>query len=392
MIWVIIFCSIVMVGLDYKTTQILFHREFTRTAKIYLGFAWTADLIPLFFVFIGLFTTDNDTPMVMVSMWSNFVYMVVAIARQPLNLAIILSHKRVIRAIGAVVSLAAAGVFCYGMSVTRTDYTINNIELESARLPKEFDGYKITHISDLHVGSMIHPKEELMSVRDLCNGLKSDIILFTGDLVDVRQEEITSEIEDILRSFEADDGVWSIMGNHDIGLAIKDTLTHRPEVNAMELIEKEQRCGWQILNDKTTYITRGEDSIAVTGISFKKELHEHRHSTEMPETDIAMAYDGVPSEIFNITLSHIPQHWDRILELQRADLTLAGHVHAMQMKLPIGKRGVSPSIILYKRWSGLYEEQGRWLYINDGIGCSMYPMRVGTPPEITVITLNRKES
>ena len=90
---------------------------------------------------------------------------------------------------------------------------------------------------------------------------------------------------------------------------------------------------------------------------------------------------------FNITISHIPQLWDRIVELGMADITLSGHIHAMQIKLPIGQRGISPSQLIHKWWSGLYEERGHWLYVNDGIGCAMWPMRLGVRPEITVIEL-----
>ncbi len=390
MIWVIIFCSAVMVGLDYKVTQIFFGREFGRSAKWYLGLMWTTDLMPPLMALIGLLIKDNLTPWVMASMWINFAYMVTAIARQPFNIAVILSKKRWIRFAGVVASLSAAGIFFYGMAITRTDYTIEHIELISKRLPREFDGYKVTHITDLHIGSMVNPQKELARIAELCNGLQSDAVMFTGDLINVRQEEITPDLEDILRSFKARDGIYSVMGNHDIGLAIKDSITHRPEVNAQQLIAKQQQCGWQVLDDKTAYIRRGADSIAVTGISFKKELHEERHSAKIPDTDIMKAYKNVPTELFNITLAHIPQHWNEILDANKADLTLSGHVHAMQMRLPIGKRGISPSRILYKRWSGLYEEQGRWLNINDGVGCIMYPMRIGTPPTITQITLRHR--
>jgi predicted MPP superfamily phosphohydrolase len=376
-----------MVGLDYKVTQIFSGREFKRSAKWYLGLMWTTDLMPLLMALIGLLIKDNLTPWVMTSMWVNFAYMVTAIARQPFNIAVILSKKGWIRFAGAMASLLAAGIFFYGMAITRTDYTIEQIELTSERLPKEFDGYRITHITDLHIGSMVNPQEELARIAELCNGLQSDAIMFTGDLINIRQEEITPDLEDILRSFKARDGIYSVMGNHDIGICIKDSITHIPEVNAQQLIDKERRCGWQVLDDKTAYIRRGVDSIAVTGISFKKELHEERHSAKIPDTDIMKAYKNVPTELFNITLAHIPQHWNEILNAKKADITLSGHVHAMQMKFPLGKRGVSPSRILYKRWSGLYEEQGRWLNINDGVGCIMYPMRIGTPPTITQITL-----
>lgn len=390
MIWVIAFCSAVMVGLDYKVTQIFFGREFRRTAKWLLGLMWATDLMPLLMALIGLLIKDNLTPWVMTSMWINFAYMVTAIARQPFNIAVILSKKGWIRFAGAIASLLAVGIFFYGMAITRTYYTIEQIELTSERLPKEFDGYRITHITDLHIGSMVNPQKELARIAELCNDLQSDAVMFTGDLINVRQEEITPDLEDILRSFKARDGVFSVMGNHDIGICIKDSITHHPEVNAQQLIDKKLRCGWQVLDDKTAYIRRGVDSIAVTGISFKKELHEERHSAKIPDTDIMKAYKDVPTELFNITLAHIPQHWNEILEAKKADLTLSGHVHAMQMKFPLGKRGVSPSRILYKRWSGLYEEQGRWLNINDGLGCIMYPMRIGTPPTITQITLRHR--
>lgn len=390
MIWVIIFCSTVMVGLDYRVTQIFFGRELTRRAKWYLGTMWATDLMPLIFSLVGLCFKDNSTPLIMTSMWIHFTYMVTAIARQPFNIAVILSTKGWIRFAGAMASLLAVGIFYYGMAITRTDYTVERIELTSERLPKEFDGYRITHITDLHIGSMVNPLQELARIAELCNSLHSDAVMFTGDLINVRQEEITPPIEEILSSFKAKDGIFSVMGNHDIGICIKDSITHRPEINAQHLINKEQRCGWLVLDDNSVYIKRGADSIAITGISFRKELHEDRHSAKLPDTDIMKAYNDAPAELFNITLSHIPQHWDEILEAQKADLTLSGHVHAMQMRLPLGKRGISPSRIIYKRWSGLYEEQGRWLNINDGIGCTMWPMRVGVPPTITQITLKCK--
>lgn len=148
--------------------------------------------------------------------------------------------------------------------------------------------------------------------------------------------------------------------------------------------------GWRVLEDETIHIRRGDDSIALTGISFTPELQEYRHSANIPDVAIEGAYEGVAEGSFNITLVHIPQLWDVIVDKQLADLTLSGHVHSMQMKLPIGKRGISPSRVKYKRWSGLYEEDGRWLYINDGVGYVLYPMRIGARPEITLFELKRE--
>ncbi|MBQ2393536.1 MAG: metallophosphoesterase, partial [Alistipes sp.] len=73
------------------------------------------------------------------------------------------------------------------------------------------------------------------------------------------------------------------------------------------------------------------------------------------------------------------------------DLTLSGHTHAMQIKLPLGKRcrGLSPARIIYPRWSGRYDQDGHTLYIGDGVGYIGYPMRIGAHPEITLITLRQ---
>jgi predicted MPP superfamily phosphohydrolase len=148
--------------------------------------------------------------------------------------------------------------------------------------------------------------------------------------------------------------------------------------------------GWKVLDDDTQYIRRGKDSIAITGISFSAQLQDKRHSSNLPDVNISEAYRGADKGDFNVTIAHIPQLWDRILDEGYADLTLSGHTHAMQIKIPVGRRGISPSQLLYKRWSGLYEKRNRWLYINDGIGLALYPMRLGAPPEITIIELHCK--
>ncbi len=118
-------------------------------------------------------------------------------------------------------------------------------------------------------------------------------------------------------------------------------------------------------------------------------MAKERHSSHIPAVGLDEIYASVPDSLFDITIAHIPQLWTPILEKRSADLTLSGHVHAMQMKFPAGERGVSPARLLYPRWSGLYEEDGRALYINDGIGCVLYPMRLGARPEITLVTLKR---
>ena len=186
--------------------------------------------------------------------------------------------------------------------------------------------------------------------------------------------------------------VYSSIGNHDTGIYILDTVILPKNENRQLLLDKERSLGWTILDDTTTYIRRGCDSISISGISFSDELHEFRHLTNIPDFDISQTYENVPEEMFNITVSHIPQLWNSIIACGYGDLTLAGHVHGMQVKLRIFGHDISPAKLFYNEWSGLYERNEHRLYINDGIGYVGMFIRAGVRPEVTVITLKSSKS
>lgn len=380
-----------MIGVDLMAVGRLTGNGNRRRRTAITICALAADLLPfLSMAAVFFLSRDNTTGVMMFSAWMFYLYMIAAVARVPFNLAAVLSRNRAVRTAGAAMSLAMIAVFVYGMAVTRTDYEVKRVTIESDRLPAAFDGYGIALISDIHIGTMLRPQKELARIAELCDSLHPDMVAFCGDLVNIRYTEIDAPIARALARFSAPDGVFSVIGNHDIGVYIRDSISLTPEENTARLIEKETEAGWRVLDDRTEYIRRGADSIAVTGISFTRTQHEERHSPHIPTVGLDEIYASVPDSLFDITLAHIPQLWTPILEKRLSDLTLSGHVHAMQMKFPAGERGVSPARLLYPRWSGLYEENGRALYINDGIGCVLYPMRIGARPEITLITLKRR--
>lgn len=384
--WVInILCSATMMWLDYRIATLL-KGESRKRNNFYLAAAWFFDTIPFWWWAISMLWSDNPTWMTIASMWLSFIYMIEVVARGPFALAVVFS-KGWWRIIGAIVSFTIIAIFFYGMAVTRTDYEVRNVKIESCNLPKSFDGYRVLQFSDLHIGSMVNPEREVAKIVSIVNAQKADVIIFSGDLIEIRQSELTPHIMSTLRELKAKDGIYSVIGNHDRGVYVRDSITITPAMTTAQVIASERAMGWRVLDDESAFIYRGGDSIAITGISFSQELQEKRHSSHLPDIGITDAYNGLNSNIFNITISHIPQLWEQIIELGIADITLSGHIHAMQIKLPIGQRGISPSQIKHKWWSGLYEESGRWLYINDGIGCAMWPMRIGARPEITVIEL-----
>ncbi len=387
MIWIIAAFSLLLMTVDRAVVRRRMAASALRMRRAVTAAAWAADLLP--FLFSGVTFAvyrDNPTAVTMASMWVFFAYMVLAVARLPLNLCLLASKRVWVHAAGGVLSAAAAAAFVYGMAVTRTDYVINRIEIVSDRLPASFDGYKIVQLSDLHVGTMLRPQRETERIVELCNGTDADMAVFCGDLINIRHSEI-GPVAPALSRLRAADGVYSVTGNHDLGVYVRDTISLPIEENTRRVIAAETALGWRVLDNETVYVCRGGDSVSLTGLSFDRVWAERRHSPDLPASKIAGAYDGVPQSLFNVTLSHIPQLWDDIVSEGYGDLTLAGHVHAMQMKLRVGGRGVSPAAIRYSRWSGLYAEHGRNLYINDGIGCVLFPMRVGARPEITVFVL-----
>lgn len=139
-----------------------------RRRRRLIAAAWVTDALP--FIFSGaafILCSDNPTWTVAVSMWVFFAYMILAVARLPLNIAIIASRRRPLRIVGGVLSVAVAAAFIYGMAVTRTDYTVNRVEIVSDRLPVSFDGYSIVQISDLHIGSMVRPQRETERIVEI---------------------------------------------------------------------------------------------------------------------------------------------------------------------------------------------------------------------------------
>ena len=387
MAWLILLCSLLLAALDYAVAKSMCGDN-RRTLKRCLTILWTIDFMPQIFTAITFIAfRDNPTWLSNLGSWILYLYMIVALSRGPFNLLFVLSKSKALRLLGIVTGVAIVLLLIYSASVTRTDYQINRVVIESPRVSQNLSGYKIVQLSDLHVGAMVNPEKELADIASICNNENPDLLVLCGDLIDIRHEELTLPIKEQLRKLKAKDGIYSVIGNHDVGVYIKDSITFTPDNNTRQLILQQQELGWRLLDNCSDKIYHNGDSIYITGITYKKELQDHRHSRKLPEFDIAAAYKDVSEECFSITLSHIPQLWDNILEETKSDLTLAGHVHSMQIKLPIGERGISPAMLLYKRWSGLYEENGRWLYINDGVGYAGFPMRIGARPEITVFEL-----
>jgi predicted MPP superfamily phosphohydrolase len=220
------------------------------------------------------------------------------------------------------------------------------------------------------------------------NALDADLVVFGGDLVNAQYDELSPELSSVFRRMRARDGVVAVLGNHDTGVYVRDTVELPIEENTRLLIERIEDMGWRVVNDESVFLMRGDDTITLTGIGFSRELLEHRHSANVADSlDLRPIFEGLPCDMFNITVSHMPQLWRKIVALDYGDLVLSGHVHSMQMKASLGERHFSPAQLMYREWSGCYKESNSHLYITDGVGSVGFHLRIGAPPEITLLTL-----
>lgn len=344
-------------------------------------------LTPLLMYF--LINEQNCAFMMKLSMGMLTTYLALSIPRLLFYLFWLPTRRKCWLWVAAAVSSALMITFIYSIFITRTDYKVKEVELYYKNLPEEFNGYRFAFISDIHTGSMVNPVKEIREITDIINSLDVDAVFFGGDIINVHHSEITETLLVEYSRLKARDGVLMVLGNHDTGAYIKNSNKAKRNDNIAGLVSKMESAGWVVLQDSTIYIHRGNDSISVTGIDYNEELLEYKHSMDAVNgVDLGRIYNNVNDSVFNITLSHLPQLWYSICDAGYSDLTLSGHIHAMQMKFG----SLSPARFMYKEWSGLYEREKGKLYINDGIGCVGYMARFGNArPEITLIELHCNE-
>ncbi len=168
---------------------------------------------------------------------------------------------------GILAALIVLFVISWGSLYVRNHPRIEYVEVQSARLPEAFDGYKIAFFSDLHVGSLPENNKLIEKLVQTLNSSGADMVAFGGDLVNIVPEELDSTRVSLLSSIEPE--VYSVLGNHDLGIYRKDPTGQDTEAKVTErMIALQQAMGWTLLENQTTYLYKGGDSISLTGVIF----------------------------------------------------------------------------------------------------------------------------
>jgi predicted MPP superfamily phosphohydrolase len=290
--------------------------------------------------------------------------------------------------------LAAADIVlaAYGMTAGFRPLVVRHIEFASTDLPAAFDGYRIVHFSDAHVGTLTGSRESLIpQLIDSINGQTPDMIVFTGDMQNIRPEELIPPMLHFRRLY-APDGVYAVLGNHDY--ATYQTGNEKEKVQNCQLTQDIiRKMGFDLLLNEHRTIRlpkkQRHDSLASDSDSIVLGGMENWGTAQrMPRRgDVRQTLAGLSGrQPFTIMLQHDPTCWrQKILPECHAQLTLSGHTHGGQFSL----LGWSPAALVYDEWQGLTMKKSRGLLVTTGAG-SLIPFRLNQPREIVVITLKRK--
>lgn len=286
---------------------------------------------------------------------------------------------------GLALVLLFMGTMLYGYWFGRFQLRVQPTTYTSPQVPAAFNGYKIVHISDLHLSSFADNPAFLQRVIDTINAQQPDLICFTGDFVGFGVEEAIP-FTDMLRQLHAKDGITSVLGNHDFALYHHGLNDEQKEekVNQLTAYQRDT-LGWYLLRNQSYIISRDTAHLQIIGVDNTSCQGQGFQTTSRGDLPKAMTLPDsliAPSPL-KILLSHDPSHWrGEVLPTTDIPLTLSGHTHAGQMRL----FGYPLSSLMFTESEGWYQLEAQSLYINTGIGCTL-PVRLGVPAEITIITL-----
>jgi predicted MPP superfamily phosphohydrolase len=302
-------------------------------------------------------------------------------------------------------ALAGAGPFLtavYGFAAERLDYQVHRVEVPMPNLPAGLEGMKIVQISDIHLSSYM-PRLQVRRAVNMANDLGADLALVTGDFITGAGDPIADCIDEV-SGLRAPLGVWGCNGNHEIYARAEDT--------AQFLFAQ---AGMKLLRSENAQIMFNGNSFNLIGVDYQRERTTGGRRMQLLQRVEPLVRRDMP----NILLSHNPNAFNRAAELG-IELTLAGHTHGGQIQVEILDHRLSPARFITDYVAGLYRRpmfapapndraatpgsafetnHGTLfpnrpsalasIYVNRGLGTVGAPVRLGVPPEITLLTLRR---
>jgi hypothetical protein len=261
---------------------------------------------------------------------------------------------------------AALAVTAYGVAVRRRWVRVRTVDVPVPGLGPAFEGYRIAHLSDLHVGGL-WPRARAERWVARVRALDVDLVALTGDYV-THGDAFHEDIAAILGALRGRDGAVAVLGNHDyFG-------------DAEQLVARIRAGGVTVLRNEHLAIARGADALTVAGVD----------DTWSRRADVARAITGAPAGRPILALAHDPQLFPELARRGVA-VVLSGHTHWGQLAVPFLATRWNLSRLSYRLHAGTYRAGGAVLYVSPGLGTTGPPIRIGAPPEITVLRLRCAE-
>lgn len=295
------------------------------------------------------------------------------------------SHLRWLTYAGMLIMAGIVFIIAFSSLYGRFNFTTEEVTVNIEGLNNDLEGLKIVQLSDMHLASFYHNKKQLEKVMEKVNQLKPDLLINTGDFVTFGWREF--ELDDtILAKAKSKYGNFAILGNHDAGTYDPEFGEEDRKINIQKLTELITASGYKVLNDEFSIINIGKARIGMIGVSTGGRHPNVTHG------NLGKATAGLDSVDFKILLTHDPNHWAEAIDKKTdIELTLSGHTHGMQMGIITKNFRWSPSKYFYPHWNGLYSDGKQFHYVNRGLGTNAIPFRIWMPPEITLITLRKKQ-
>lgn len=291
----------------------------------------------------------------------------------------------IVPTVGLIAGFLPFFVIVYAIFKAVYKFKVVRLAVAHKDLPKSFDGLKIIHISDLHLGSFNYRYPILDRAVRIINELDADIIFFTGDLVNNFAWELNGW-EKVLSKLSAKKAKYAILGNHDYGDYSEWDSDEEKQENFETIKSFYDTIDFKLLLNEASVLSKDGEEIAIVGVE-NWGLPPFRQ-----DGDLNKALKNIRKVPFKILLSHDPSHWDEeVIKKTDIALTLSGHTHGMQAGINFMGKQWSPIKYKYKHWAGLYQENNQYLYVNKGLGWVGFPGRLGMRPEITLIKLKSKK-
>lgn len=270
-------------------------------------------------------------------------------------------------------------VIAYGIFKSIYNFKTYHLKIKFKDLPETFDGLRIVHISDLHLGSFNYRFHILKRAVNKINHLKPDLIFFTGDLVNNYAWELRGWTR-VFRKLSATIGKYAVLGNHDYGDYSEWSSKKEKQENFKAIKDFYKENDFNLLLNQSDIIEKNNAKIAIIGVENWGNPPFKQYG------DLPKAIKEVEAIPFKILLSHDPSHWtEEVVDKTNIALTLSGHTHGMQAAFKYKNLQWSPIKYKYKHWAGLYNDKDQYLHVNRGLGWLGFPGRLGMRPEITLI-------